>query len=290
MGPPLGVRLIELGPGRGTMMADALRAARTLPAFCSAVSVHLVETSPALETRQRTALAASAVPTTWHRSLTDVPAGPAIILANEFFDALPVHQAVRSADGWHERVIGLDERGALAFAATPSPSPTIAARIPRHLDAAAAPGTIFEWRCADAVRALAARVADRGAALIIDYGHAESGLGDTLQAVRGHAYADVLAAPGEADLTAHVDFAALRSEAERAGARTFGPITQGLFLRRLGIDVRAAALKSAVPAQAAAIEAGLGRLTTSAPPGMGTLFKVLALCDPRLGPFPGFDP
>ena len=290
MGSPPGARLIELGPGRGTMMADVLRAARTLPAFCSAVSVHLVETSPALETRQRAALAASGVPIAWHRGLTDVPAGPAIILANEFFDALPVHQAVRSADGWHERLIGLDERGALAFAATPSPSPTIAARIPRPLDAEAEPGAIFEWRCADAVRAPAARVADRGAALIIDYGHAESGLGDTLQAVRGHAYADVLAAPGEADLTAHVDFAALRSEAERAGARTFGPITQGLFLRRLGIDIRAAALKSAAPAQAVAVETALARLTASAPTGMGTLFKVLALCDSRLGPFPGFDP
>jgi SAM-dependent MidA family methyltransferase len=133
-------------------------------------------------------------------------------------------------------------------------------------------------------------VADQGAALIIDYGHAESGLGDTLQAVRGHAYAEVLAAPGECDLTAHVDFAALRAEAERAGARVHGPIPQGLFLRRLGIDIRAAALKSAGPAQAVAVETALARLTASAPPGMGTLFKTIALSDPRLGPLPGFDP
>jgi SAM-dependent MidA family methyltransferase len=230
------------------------------------------------------------VPIAWHGSLADVPAGPAIILANEFFDALPVHQAVRSAQGWHERLVGIDESGRLAFAVAPSPSPAIAARIPRHLDAEASPGAIFEWRCADTVGALAARVADRGAALIIDYGHVESGLGDTLQAVHGHGYAEALAAPGEADLTAHVDFAALRSEAERAGVRAYGPITQGLFLRRLGIDIRAAALKSAAPAQAGAIETALARLTASAPSGMGTLFKALALCDSKLGPLPGFDP
>ena len=290
MGSPPRARLIELGPGRGAMMADALRAARTLPAFCSAVSVHLVETSPALETKQRAMLAPCGVPIAWHRTLADVPAGPALILANEFFDALPIHQAVRSAEGWHERLVGLDARGALVFVVAPGPSPTIAAHIPGHLDAEASPGAIFEWRCANAVQALAARVADQGAALIIDYGHAESGLGDTLQAVRGHAYAEVLAAPGECDLTAHVDFDALRAEAERTGARVHGPIPQGLFLRRLGIDIRAAALKSTAPAQAAAIETALARLTASAPPGMGTLFKTLALSDPRLGPLPGFDP
>ncbi|MEZ5891168.1 MAG: SAM-dependent methyltransferase [Xanthobacteraceae bacterium] len=289
MGSPPAVRLIELGPGRGTMMADALRAARVLPAFRSALSVHLVETSPALERRQREALAACDAPITWHRALAEVPAGAAIILANEFFDALPVHQAIRDAQGWHERVVGLDHEDRLAFAMAPVPSPPIA-HIPQRLDAAAAPGAIFEWRCAETTRTLAARVARGGAALIIDYGHAESGLGDTLQAVRGHRFADVLAEPGEADLTAHVDFAALRADAEQAGARVHGPIEQGLFLQRLGIAQRAARLQAAAPTKADAIESALARLTGPGPAGMGRLFKALALCDPTLGPLPGFDP
>jgi SAM-dependent MidA family methyltransferase len=289
MGSPRAVRLIELGPGRGTMMADALRAARALPAFRSALSVHLVETSSALELRQRETLAACGAPIFWHRALAEVPPGVSIILANEFFDALPVHQAIRSAQGWHERLVGLDPAGRLGFAIASAPlSPIV--RIPQRLDATAAPGAIFEWRCAKDMRALAARVAGNGAALIIDYGHTESGLGETLQAVRGHRFADVLAKPGEADLTAHVDFAALRADAKAAGAEVYGPIEQGLFLRRLGIAERAARLKTAAPAKGDAIDAALARLTGPGPTGMGRLFKALALCDPTLGPLPGFDP
>lgn len=287
LGSPHAVRLVELGPGRGTMMADALRAARALPAFRAALSVHLVETSPTLERRQRETLAACGAPVAWHRALDEVPAGAAIVLANEFFDALPVHQAIRGAERWHERVVGLDPAGQLAFAAASAPAPV--ARIPQRLDAEAAPGAIFEWRCAEPARALASRVAAGGAALVIDYGHAQSGLGDTLQAVRSHRFADVLADPGEADLTAHVDFAALRADAERAGARAYGPIEQGLFLRRLGIAQRAARLKAAAPDQAGAIDAALARLTGPGQAGMGGLFKALALCDPTLGPLPGFD-
>jgi NADH dehydrogenase [ubiquinone] 1 alpha subcomplex assembly factor 7 len=289
MGSPPAVRLIELGPGRGTMMADALRAARALPAFRSALSVHLIETSPTLERRQRETLAACGVPITWHRALAEVPAGAAIIFANEFFDALPVHQTIRDAQGWRERVVGLNHEGRLAFAIAPVPSPPIV-HMPQRLDATAAPGAIFEWRCAEAIRALAARVVKGGAALIIDYGHAESGLGDTLQAVRGQRFADVLAEPGEADLTAHVDFAALRADAEQTGAQVHGPIEQGLFLQRLGIAQRAARLKAAAPDQACAIDAALARLTGPGPDGMGQLFKALALCDPALGTLPGFDP
>jgi SAM-dependent MidA family methyltransferase len=287
LGSPHAVRLVELGPGRGTMMADVLRAARAVPAFRAALSVHLVETSPTLERRQRETLAACGAPVAWHRRFDDVPAGAAIVLANEFFDALPVHQAIRSAQGWHERVVGLDPAGRLAFAAASAPAPV--ARIPPRLDAEAAPGAIFEWRCAEPARALASRVAAGGAALVIDYGHAQSGLGDTLQAVRSHRFADVLADPGEADLTAHVDFAALRADAERAGARVYGPIEQGLFLRRLGIAQRAARLQAAAPDQAGAVDAALARLTGPGQAGMGGLFKALALCDPTLGPLPGFD-
>jgi NADH dehydrogenase [ubiquinone] 1 alpha subcomplex assembly factor 7 len=290
MGSPRTIRLIELGPGRGTMMADALRAARALPAFQSALQVHLVETSPQLVRRQRATLGELDVPIHWHQNLAEVAEGVAIILANEFFDALPVHQAVKGVGGWHERLVGLDDGGRLAFAVAPTPSPPIAARMPRRLDAEATPGAIFEWRCADGMHALAARVANEGAALIIDYGQAESALGDTLQAVRGHRYAEVLAAPGEADLTAHVDFTALRAAAEHAGARVHGPVGQGVLLRRLGIETRAARLKAAAPTKAAAIDAALARLTAPGPTGMGTLFKALALSAPQLGPLPGFDP
>lgn len=289
MGGPAPVRLIELGPGRGTLMADVLRAAYALPAFRSALRVHLVETSPVLEQRQRELLGALTVPIAWHRDLAEVPDGVSIILANEFFDALPIHQAVKSTEGWHERVVSLDDAGRLAFATAPSPSLPIAARVPAHLDEQAEPGTVFEWRCADIPRALAARLAHGGAALIIDYGHAESGLGDTLQAVRGHRYADALETPGEADLTAHVDFAALRTVAERAGARAFGPLTQGELLGRLGIEKRAARLKAAAPTKAATLDAAIARLTSAGSSGMGTLFKALALAHPALAPLPGFE-
>ena len=289
MGEPTPVRLIELGPGRGTLMADVLRAAYALPAFRSALRVHLVEMSPVLEQRQRHTLHPVTVPIQWHDNLSEVTDGISIVLANEFFDALPIHQAVKSTTGWHERLVGLDETGRLSFAAAPSPSLPIAARVPAHLDEQAEPGTVFEWRCADIPRALAARLTGGGVALIIDYGHIESGLGDTLQAVRGHRYAGVLEAPGEADLTAHVDFAALRAVAERAGARAYGPVTQSELLRRLGIERRAARLRAAAPTKAAALDAAIARLTQAGSSGMGTLFKALALAHPALAPPPGFE-
>jgi SAM-dependent MidA family methyltransferase len=290
MGSPQPVRLIEFGPGRGTMIADALRAARALPAFLAALDIYLVETSPVLERRQRETLAHCDAPIAWRRELGEIPEGPSIILANEFFDALPVHQAVKTVDGWRERLVGVDAKGRLAFTHARSPSPDIAARAPPHLDRDAAPGAIFEWRCDGLVCGIAARVGRGGAALVVDYGHAESGLGDTLQAVRGHRYADLLGEPGEADLTAHVDFAALSAAAEKSGAHAHGPVEQGLFLRRLGIAQRAARLKaSASPAQAAAIDTAVARLTAGGRTGMGTLFKALALADPRLGLLPGFE-
>lgn len=138
-------------------------------------------------------------------------------------------------------------------------------------------------------RAIASRLTAGGVALIIDYGHTESGLGDTLQAVRGHHYADVLEAPGEADLTAHVDFAALRAAAERTGARAYGPVTQGELLGRLGIERRAARLKAVTPTKAVALDQAIARLTQAGSTGMGTLFKALALAHPALAPLPGFE-
>ena len=290
MRAPARLLLVELGPGRGTLMADALRAARALPEFRAAVSVHLVETSPRLRDRQRQALAPAGVPLAWHDRLETLPDGPLIVLANEFFDALPVFQAVRAATGWHERVVGLDGEGRLAFGLAPRPLPGFERLLPAGLLPAPA-GAVFEWRAEAPLGELCRRLAAfGGAALALDYGHAESGFGDTLQAVRRHRFVDPLAAPGECDLTAHVDFAALTRAAARLGAAVHGPVTQGDFLRRLGIAERAAVLKrTATAAQAAAVDAALARLSSDDPAAMGRLFKVIALAGPGLGPLPGFD-
>jgi NADH dehydrogenase [ubiquinone] 1 alpha subcomplex assembly factor 7 len=279
MGSPAGVKLIELGPGRGTLMADALRAARALPGFLDATTVHLVETSPALRARQQARL--ESAPTHWHDRIEDVPDGPCIAIANEFVDALPVDQLVCDRDGWHLRMVGV-VADRLAYVVAPDPL--------RHpVDVDAVPGAIQELRHDAPVALLAQRIARHGgAALIIDYGHGATATGDTLQAVRAHQFADPLADPGEADLTTQVDFAALARTAQRAGAATSGPLGQGEFLRRLGIAERAARLKaSATAEQAAEIDAALTRLTAA--DQMGELFKVLAIADPKLGALPGFD-
>ncbi len=284
MGSPPALRLVELGPGRGTLMADALRATRIVPGFHRAVALDLVETSPRLRAEQRARLEGSGLPVSWHDAFASVPDGPAIILANEFFDALPVRHYLRDADGWHERVIGRGENGGLRFGARRE-TVEIAAGV-------GAPGQVLE------VAPIAARVMgevtgrlarDGGALLALDYGHAATGFGETLQALRAHGYADPLAAPGEADLTTHVDFAALARAAVAAGARTHGPLPQGQFLQRLGIAARADALKRRADArQAAAVDAALARLT-ALDSSMATLFKVLAVTRGD-GPVPpGFE-
>ncbi|MFK8250573.1 class I SAM-dependent methyltransferase [Ancylobacter terrae] len=283
MGSPSPVRLVELGPGRGTLMADALRAARAVPTFRASLDVHMVEMSPVLRARQQARLADAGVPVSWHADLGDVPDGPAIVIANEFFDALPVAHFVRAGDGWHERRIGLDAAGRLVFGLDPHPARGVMTSLP------ARPGDILERLDHPLLHALPARLAAQGgAALVIDYGHAQSGLGETLQALREHKPVDPLADPGEADLTAHVDFAALARAALAAGARAFGPMTQGDFLTRLGIEARAARLKQAPGADPAAIDAALARLTGPGPDGMGELFKVLAMVHPAVEAVPGF--
>lgn len=283
MGEPSPVRLVELGPGRGTLMADALRAARVLPAFRSATAVHLVETSPTLRAHQEAALAPAGAPVSWHGDLAEVPDGPAIVVANEFFDALPIRQFVGTERGWCERLVGLSE-GGLAFGLAPEPA--------RDVPLPVSPGATLEWPAAGVavMDRLAARlVAQGGAALVIDYGHAKSGFSDTLQAVRDHAYADPLADPGEADLTAHVDFALLASAGRSTRATVHGPVLQGDFLRALGIDARAAAIQQrATPVQGEAIDAAVARLTGSGEGQMGELFKVLGLGAPDLPLLPGF--
>lgn len=288
LGEPESIKLVELGPGRGTMMRDALRAAKVLPKFRQALSVHMVEISPTLEQAQRSTLSDTEVPLSWHRHLLDVPEGPCIILGNEYLDALPVHQVVKQNDGWHERVIGLNANGDFALGLAPDPLPQFDRFLPKKIKEAPV-GSIFEWRNDIDAFDIARRVRENGAALFIDYGHVESDIGETLQSVNEHAFADPLSAPGLADITAHVDFFIFGQAAESIGAAVQGPVTQAKFLRELGIDARAEALRrNATAEQAAAITSAVARLTESGRTGMGDLFKVIAICDPKLGPLPGF--
>ncbi len=288
MDSPENVRLVELGPGRGSMMLDALRAVQVVAGFRKAVVVHMVEISPVLEQRQRQALTGVDVPVGWHRTLDEVPEGPLIILANEFFDALPVQQAVMCADGWHERVVKVGDDGKLQFSNARDPIPLFEQMLPATVRDAPI-GAIFEWRADQTALELGRRIVRaNGAALVIDYGHTRSAIGDTLQAVGTHDFADPLLSPGLVDLTAHVDFQALAQAAESMGARTHGPIEQSVLLRRLGIGDRAHALKMAAPHKSAEIDAALARLISEEATGMGRLFKAIGLSYPRLGPLPGF--
>ena len=287
MGAPPRTRLVELGPGRGTLLADVLRVAHRLPGFAGAIDLHLVEISPALREIQRRTLADCGRPVSWVASLDDVPPGPAIVLANEFFDTLPVRHYVRKPRGWHERLVGFGN-GALAFGLAPQPEPGITLDAPD--------GAILEIGLAaqGLARALAEHlVRNEGAALVIDYGYMVPAFAETLQAVRRHRFTDPLSAPGEADLSAHVDFGGLTRAARTAGAAVHGPVPQGTFLRGLGITARAAVLKRRATAEAAAaIDAALDRLTgdgTAEQPGMGQLFKVLCIAAPGLPVPPGFS-
>ncbi|ODN71493.1 Prolipoprotein diacylglyceryl transferase [Methylobrevis pamukkalensis] len=277
MGAPARVALVELGPGRGTLMADALRAAAVRPDFRRALEVHLVETSARLRARQAEALAGAAP--VWHDDIASLPDLPRIVIANEFFDALPVRQYVKTGAGWLERVVGLSQDGeSLAFGLGPGrPDP---AELPE--DAAGAPqGAIVEVaRPAAAIMARLAEDAVRhgGAILAIDYGHARSGVGDTLQALRHHAFTDPLAEPGLADLTAHVDFAALARAARGAGAQVDPVTTQGDFLLALGLVERAGTLGAGKDAATQeALRAAVTRLAGNGPGEMGELFKVLVV-------------
>ena len=284
MGRPRPVRLVELGPGRGTLLADALRAAETVPPFRDAIEVHLVESSEALRAEQAKLL--SDAQPTWHERFETVPPGPVLVVANEFFDALPIRQFERVGDAWRERMVALAPSSqALRFTAAGKANAEVAC-----LDAAPAGSIVERAPAREALAAALARriAADGGAALIVDYGHDWPGIGDTLQAVRRHRPHGVLDDPGDADLTAHVDFFALAAAARRAGAAAFGPVPQGGFLQALGIEARAARLRQDASAQQRdAIDAALRRLTGA--DEMGLLFKALAICRPTLGVPPGFE-
>jgi NADH dehydrogenase [ubiquinone] 1 alpha subcomplex assembly factor 7 len=288
IGSPSLLRLIELGPGRGTMMADALRAMRVLPSLHEVLSVHLVEINPLLRKKQKATLT-GIHNVNWHDRIEEVPEGPCIIFANEYFDVLPIHQMVKRETGWHERVVELDPSGKLTFAAAPEPTPRFEVLLP-PLVRAAPIGAVFEWRPDSEIMKIATRVRDQdGAALIIDYGHVRSDAGDTFQAIARHSFTDPLKAPGEADVTAHVDFQALSRAVGDVGARVHGPVTQGEFLKQLGIETRAATLMAKASAELSEdISGALKRLTGGGRGGMGSMFKVLGVSEPRLEVLPGF--
>lgn len=288
LGSPSPFVLAEFGPGRGTMMADMLRATARVPGLHDAARVVLVEASPRLRARQAETLRGH--PVEWVERIEALPPGPLIALGNEFVDALPIRQFVRTPDGIAERMVGVDEDGALVFGLRPGAR--LDARAEARL-AAAPPGAVLEiCPLGLAIAAtLGARIATTGgAALLVDYGHA-GGFGDTLQALHRQAFDDVLAHPGEADLTAHVDFAALALAAHGAGARAFGPIGQGALLERLGLDERAFRLKRAAgEADREMVEAARLRLAGTEEGQMGALFKALALVHPALETLAGFAP
>jgi len=287
MGAPHSLIVAELGPGRGTLMADALRAWRGVPKFLESVAVAMVETSPVMAETQREALRDTAVPLRWYAKLDAVPDGPLIVLANEFVDALPVRQFVRRGNTWRERSVVNDDRGGFAFAEGDAATPEVS-----DLAHAAPDGTILETRPAalPLLRELGRRAARYGlAALIIDYGHEETGFGDTVQAVRGHRFADPLANLGAADLSAQVDFADLKRHAGAFGLNAYGPVPQGEFLLKLGFgERRERLLQRAKSSQVAAIASGAWRLVD--PMQMGVLFKVLALTSAELASPPPFGP
>jgi len=270
LGAPSRLKLVELGPGDGTLMSDVLRAARIAPGFVAALEIVLVETSAPLRARQAEALAGHAP--RWLDRIEDIDDEvPTIVLANEFLDCLPIRQAVRSPDGWRERRVGVDPAGRLVFLAA---QPVAGSDAPL--------GAVREWspRLSEAgsfLGGLAVRTG--GAALAIDYGRDEPGLGDTLQAARGHSKEHPLASPGAADLTAHVDFVAFVTAAKDVGAEV-AVVGQGEFLRRLGFDERAAALARANPERGDQIGRQLARLID--PDQMGTLFKVATVAAPGL--------
>ncbi len=267
-GRPAGARYVELGPGRGTLADDALRAMR---AAGLAPPVELVETSPALRAAQRRALPAAR----WHDGVGTLPDGaPLLLVANEFFDALPVRQWVKADDGWRELVVRADKEG---FRREPGPTgpPPVSAPV------WAETGAIQEAR--PEAEAIVGEITRRllisgGAALVIDYGHERHAPGDTLQAMARHAFADPWTGLGERDLTAHVDFEALAAPARAAGLRVLGPVGQGAWLRALGIDLRCASLAKAAPERAEELVSARERLTS--PDQMGQLFKVLAMVAP----------
>ncbi|MEM9422293.1 MAG: SAM-dependent methyltransferase [Pseudomonadota bacterium] len=293
IGSPSHFNLVELGPGRGTLMADILRVGKVRPAFLDAAKIFMVENSGRLRVRQQRGLEGVHPSISWVDALEAVPHAPTLLVANEFFDCLPIRQFVRTADTgdtpWRERLVGRDEKaGAPRLCFTLSET-KYAHR--KGMPPNAEPESTFE-ECAagiEVISALASRFEQhKGRALIIDYGHGRAAYGDTFQAVKRHDYWYPLASPGLADVTAHVDFSALSRAGREANARVDGPVQQGPFLDRLGLKPRLDAICAGASANVQAeLTAGAERLAS--PEGMGELFKVMALSSASLPEPPGFS-
>jgi NADH dehydrogenase [ubiquinone] 1 alpha subcomplex assembly factor 7 len=280
---PAPARLVELGPGRGTLMADALRAARLDTEFLKSIEVVLIETSGTLREAQAEKLNGAPVGVRWldrfDNSLADQPL---FLLANEFFDALPIRQFVFTGRGWCERMVGVQENGGFQYVLSPMP---LGLDVPSERGLPRI-GDIYEvCPSGEAIVEQVASVISQkgGAALIADYGYAGAGFGETLQAVSQHKYADVFGNPGDSDFSSHVDFAALARTAERSGAKAYGPADQGALLQSLGIEQRAERLVVAHPDQRDTIASSVHRLIS--PQAMGTLFKASAIV-PKQAPKP----
>jgi NADH dehydrogenase [ubiquinone] 1 alpha subcomplex assembly factor 7 len=275
MGEPAPVRLVELGAGRGTLMADAIRALKVVPGFLSGATVHLVEISKTLQDFQRAVLAQAPVQISWHDNLRDVPDGPSIVIANEFLDCLPVKQFIYDGSNscWRERMVGLDgDAFRFAAAAIVETPPGLGPAGETEIEG----GTILEHRPAVGGIIDAFAVRSPLAALIIDYGYSRLSIGDTVQAVRAHRFASLFDAPGESDITAHVDFLQLKEAAARTKMKTFGPMPMGEWLLRLGLEARMRQLLGhASEEEANEMRGSVARLVD--PAQMGVLFKVLAL-------------
>ena len=289
MGSPENFNLVELGPGRGVLMADILRAARVRPGFARAAQVWLLESSGRLRLEQQKRLKGTEVKPLWADEFADIPPAPSLIIANEFFDCLPIHQFERIKSGWRERLVGLDDAGerlAFTLGRTPPPPdyglPEIA-----ESDVGDVFETSFETR--SFISEICSALGEQpGHALIIDYGHMERGFGDTLQAVKDHKYWPPLASPGRADITAHVDFELISTIAIDLGINAHGPVTQGRFLDRLGLALRVEALcKDQAPEKAEEIRSGAARIAASN--AMGEIFKVICLSSPSLPVPAGFE-
>ena len=284
MGRPAPFCLAELGPGRGTLMADMMRAAAVLPEFSATAQVHFIEVSPALREAQKQAVPKAQ----WHDDLTTLPALPTLIVANEFFDALPIHQFKKSANGWDE--IHIDADGdKLAFVPRPTNGTSFSPALEACLPPSLSQNDIVETCPAGeaAMAQLSGHIATHGgAALIIDYGHAEAGAGDSFQALEKHKYVDPLVAPGMADLTAHVNFPLLAHIAQTEGLNAAPIARQGVFLEALGLNIRAQQLMQASPGREKQINEE--RLRLAAPQHMGQLFKVLAVAHQDMPPLAGF--
>ncbi len=279
---PTALNLIEIGPGRGALMSDAWRAARVQPAFQTALRLHLIDPSLPLRRLQAQSLAKVGAAGAWVDHMDEVPDGPCLILANEVLDCLPIRQFVATPAGWCERLIG-EHLGDLGFG--------LSHPIPAPLPDGVPEGYVRE--VAVALEPFLAPIAHRlhanpGRALFFDYGYADPEGADTLQALRGHNKLGPLDAPGESDLTAQVDFAAVLEAATALGLEAYGPLPQGQFLQALGINQRAAALAQQHPDRQDRLGRELNRLI--APDQMGTLFKVVCLSSPGLPPPAGFAP